>query len=68
MSQRCQLRDSCTAALSSLSEHLISVMLPGTPLYRVLHIGVGSRALPVATWSGQTTTCLPSCHWIVTAL
>ena len=42
--------------------------LAGTPLYRVLHIGVGSRALPVATSSGQTTTCLPSCHWIVTAL
>ena len=37
-------------------------------LYRMLHIGAGRRALPVATSSGQTMTCLPSCHWIVTAL
>ena len=44
------------------------ITLAGTSLYRVLHIGVGRRTLPVATSSGQTTTCLPSCHWIVTAL
>src|SRR3954454_14146869 len=63
------LPDSCTAALGSSirSPHRRHV-LAGTPHYRVLHIGVGSRALPVATSSGQMTTCLPSCHWIVTAL
>ena len=62
-------RNSCTAALRSpiRSPHRCHA-LAGTPLYRVLHIGVGRRALPVATSSGQTTTCLPSCHWIVTAL
>jgi hypothetical protein len=47
---------------------LISAIVHGAPLYRMLHVGVGSRALPVATSSGQTMTCLPSCHWIVTAL
>jgi hypothetical protein len=63
------LSDSCTAAYSS---PIGSVHRRGAtrrnPLYRMLHIGVGNRAFPVATSSGQTTTCLPSCHWIVTAL
>src|SRR5439155_2000372 len=36
--------------------------------YRPLHGGVGNLGLPAATSSGQTTTCLPSCHWMVIAL
>ena len=36
--------------------------------YRAVQGGVGNFGLPVATSSGQTMTCLPSCHWVVTAL
>ena len=36
--------------------------------YRLLHGGVGNLGLPAATSSGQTTTCLPSIHWMVMAL
>src|SRR2546425_11328062 len=32
--------------------------------YRWLHGGVGSRGFPVASSSGQTTTFMPSCHWM----
>jgi hypothetical protein len=34
---------------------------------RSFHGGVGNRGFPDASSSGQTTTCLPSCHWIVIA-
>src|SRR6185369_971326 len=35
---------------------------------RWLHGGVGNRAVPGASSSGQTITFLPSCHWNTTIL
>jgi hypothetical protein len=39
----------------------------GATSYRAVQGGVGNFGFPVATSSGQTITCLPSCHWVVTA-
>ena len=36
--------------------------------YRWLHGGFGNRGFPETSSSGQTTTCLPSCHWMAIAL
>jgi hypothetical protein len=35
----------------------------GALSYRWLQGGVGNRGFPVASWSGQTTTFAPFCHW-----
>src|SRR6516165_5081927 len=60
------------------SPHLVAGVFPTTVgpetrciqfgVNRSLHDGVGKRGFPEASSSGQTTTCLPSCHWMVIAL
>ena len=60
-------RSSCWAA-GTIILLVFAVRGAASRFYRWLHGGVGKRGFPAPTSSGQTTTCLPSCHWIVIAL
>ena len=67
--QRLRFRDCCGADAQHEGDDGGRDAGPAPLLHgRSLHGGVGKRALPGASSSGQTITFLPSCHWNITIL